>query len=581
MSAPGILDERARGWLRHMWDKATTPDDWSSAGEPHPWWDRDSTPPLACFPRFDLFEPSYALAIMSDVTPAWREVYARIADGLVARHTTFWAAIDWVTLIGPDPQRDSYPPRWQVLLPEVLRGRYETPGWTANGIEPWGLQPDPIGADGNLFFRAFFNLLLGLYRYIAGDDKWDHPFPVTGYRERQFHWSHSRITEFLTLQMEERPQGPHCENTKIWPNCVSGAGLSLQLYDALRGTDNQRVYHRWLEFAKQHYMETKRGELSWFAMYYDPLQEVAHIMPGQGSALTMLESTPYMYPADREFVGRLYEMAMRRLGWSDPRKPMIRLRPDPRLIGRALFLARELGDLETEGRLRELVEQEFEPRMFGDEQDRFGYWFGLDTPWPRGQLNGVLMMSELGEPGAWWRIFNEPNLVKHREPTVEGVDYPNLGIAQAYNDARAGVLWVRTCAGAPSRRRAATTWRVTNLRDPAAVRVTCDGEAFESVQVIGEDVIEITSDIDDHLFRLSLGTVGDPPLTGDRRAHPAGVRNRHLTTTPKAQLPTAGGSGYPPPTVAPQATDCSCCGLPVAGGAVNTPRLEAARLGSQ
>jgi hypothetical protein len=42
MSAPGILDEQARGWLRHMWEKATTPDDWSSTGEPHPWWDRDS-----------------------------------------------------------------------------------------------------------------------------------------------------------------------------------------------------------------------------------------------------------------------------------------------------------------------------------------------------------------------------------------------------------------------------------------------------------------------------------------------------------------------------------------------------------
>lgn len=340
MSGAGILDDRARGWLRHMWEKATTPDDWSSAGEPHPWWNRDSTPPTCAFPRFDLFESAYALTIMSDVTPAWREVYARIADGLVARHTTFWAAIDWLTLIGPDPRRDSYPPEWHYLLPEPLRGRYEGPGWTANGIEPWGLQPDPIGADGNLFFRGFLNLLLGLYRYITGDDKWDRPFPVTGYREREFEWSHSRITEFLTLQMEERPQGPHCENTKIYPHCVSGAGAGLQLYDALRGTDNQRVYHRWMDFAKQHYIETKRGELSWWATYYDPLQEVAHVMPGQGSALMMLEATPSMYSADREFVGQLYEMAMRRLGWSDPRKPMVRLIADPRPLGRALFLGK-------------------------------------------------------------------------------------------------------------------------------------------------------------------------------------------------------------------------------------------------
>ncbi len=52
-------------------------------------------------------------------------------------------------------------------------------------------------------------------------------------------------------------------------------------------------------------------------------------------------------------------------------------------------------------------------------------------------------------PGDWWRIFNEPNLAKHDEPTVEGVDYPSVGIAQAYNDADTGMLWVRTCAGRP------------------------------------------------------------------------------------------------------------------------------------
>jgi hypothetical protein len=561
MNAPGIFDEQVRGWLRHMWEKATTPDDWSSTGEPHPWWDRDSTPPMCAFPRFDLFEPSYALAIMSDVTPAWREVYARIADGLVARHTTFWAAIDWLTLIGPDPRRDSYPPEWHYLMPEALRGRYEVPGWTANGVEPWGLQPDPIGADGNLFFRGFFNLLLGLYRYIAGDDKWDRPFPVTGYRDREFHWSHSRITEFLAVQMEERPQGPHCENTKIYPHCVSGAGLSLQLYDALRGTDAHAVYHRWLEFAKRHYMETKRGELSWWATYYDPVQEVAHVMPGQGSALMMLESTPGMYPADREFVGRLYEMAMRQVGWSDPRKPIVRLFAEPRPIGRALFLAREFGDEVTEQRLRDVVEQEFEPRKFGEEHDRFGYWFGLDAPWPRGQLTGVLMMSRVGEPGAWWRIFNEPNLAKHDEPTVEGVDYPEVGIAQAYNDADAGVLWVRTYAGAPSRRGAPTTWRVTNLPDPAAVSVTCDGEDFTAVRVIAEDAIELGSDIDDHLFRLSVRATGKQSAAEDRRQHATGARGPHLTTGPRALPSTAGGLGSPPPSAAASPTSCACCGL--------------------
>ena len=39
-------------------------------------------------------------------------------------------------------------------LPPNLRGTYNRFGWTANGTEPWGLQKDPLGADGYLFFRG-------------------------------------------------------------------------------------------------------------------------------------------------------------------------------------------------------------------------------------------------------------------------------------------------------------------------------------------------------------------------------------------------------------------------------------------
>ena len=150
------LDARARGWLKYIWDKATTPDDWSSSGDPHDWWDRHSTAPMCSLGRFDLHETGYVLPVMADLTPAWREAYTRIADGLVARYTTFQAAVDWLTMIGHDPDQANYPPEWMILMPEHLRGRYDAPGWTANGVKPWGLQPDPIGSDGLLMFRGLF-----------------------------------------------------------------------------------------------------------------------------------------------------------------------------------------------------------------------------------------------------------------------------------------------------------------------------------------------------------------------------------------------------------------------------------------
>lgn len=83
------IESRARGWLRHVWDKTTTQDDWSSNGDPLPWWDRRSTLPMCTFPRFDLSETSYILPMMVDQTPAWREVSTRIADELVGRYTTY------------------------------------------------------------------------------------------------------------------------------------------------------------------------------------------------------------------------------------------------------------------------------------------------------------------------------------------------------------------------------------------------------------------------------------------------------------------------------------------------------------
>ena len=115
------LNTRARGWRRYVWNKATTVDDWSSIGTPLPWWDKTTTAPMCSFPRFDLSETSYSLPLMADQTPAWREVYTRIADELVGRYTTYWAAVDWLTLIGHDPNRDNYPPDWLVWMPEKLQ----------------------------------------------------------------------------------------------------------------------------------------------------------------------------------------------------------------------------------------------------------------------------------------------------------------------------------------------------------------------------------------------------------------------------------------------------------------------------
>ena len=78
-------NERTKGWLRFLWQKATTPDDWSYQGDeelpwgiklergpidftddgkgPHPWWDQYSSAPYLSYPRFDLTDSSYPLDV--------------------------------------------------------------------------------------------------------------------------------------------------------------------------------------------------------------------------------------------------------------------------------------------------------------------------------------------------------------------------------------------------------------------------------------------------------------------------------------------------------------------------------------
>ena len=211
------LDRRSLGWLRYLYRKATTADNWNRDGQPHPHWDNISGPPMTSFHRFDLIDSAYAMALMSDRTPAWSEVYARVLDELVERHTSWWAAEDWMTQFGPDPERSSYPDKYRPLIPEALWGDYDVPGWTANGIEPYGVQMDPVAADGMLFFKGFFGLLLGLHRYVSNDPKWNSPFEMIRDGEHTFTWTHSGVMSHLAEQWHGRQMGCHCENTKIWP----------------------------------------------------------------------------------------------------------------------------------------------------------------------------------------------------------------------------------------------------------------------------------------------------------------------------------------------------------------------------
>lgn len=550
MPSPSSTTARAVGYAISG-RRPRPPDDWTSAGEPHEWWDRDSTAPMCAFPRFDLGESSYGLPLMCEITPAWREAYARIARELCERHLTFWAAIDWLVLVGEDPYVDRYPPEWQIFMPERLRGAYPPPAWVGNGHERWGLNPDPLAADGNLFYRAFFNLLLSVYQYVSGDTRYHEPFEMSGYLDRTFTWTQPELARFISDQMAARPEGPHCENTKIWPFCVSAAGLGLKLYDAVNGTKLQTPYGAWTEFAQRHFMGyDKRGDLDWFALYYDPIEQEAGTFPDHLTSYASICVTPYVYPQRPDWGERLYEMSVRKLGWSDPRARINEFLPDPRFLSIALVMAGELGDDATRDRLREHVEEHSEPRFFGEDGTRFGWFFGWGERYPRGQQSGLLMLPELAGRGDWSRIFADANLAKRHEPTVEGVDYPSIGLSVARNDPARHELHVHTYAATPAHAGRRTTFRVTQLPNPAAVRIICDGQEFGAWRTVDDDMIEVQLEIGHH--ELVIAT--DPP---EDAAQSRALR-RSGSRPPAVATP---GANLAPPTAAAVAavSSCRCC----------------------
>lgn len=543
---PG-LTSRGAGWLRFLWEKATTPDDWSSAGIPHPWWDRYTAPVVLSYGRFDLSYSAYGLLLMADQTPAWREVYTRIADELASRYPTHWGAIDWFTQIGDDPKRANYPPPIMAQIPERLRGKYNRFGWTANGVEPWGLQADPIAADGYLFFRAWFLLLLATHKYISGDDKWARPFKVTGYHDEQFEWDMHRIAERLESQYRAHPEGPHCENTKIWVFCNTAGGLGMHLYDKVFGKNTHRAFENFIEYTRQNYMRVgSDGALQAVTSYYDPVEKF-HF---GATAAAGLSTAHLMLPQNRELGRVLYEGAANALGWRSGAGEV-------RANSTGLVMAKELGDDVAYGRLRAAAEREYEPKVFGEHQEQFGWFFNNKEGFPRGQGSAMLMAAEIAAPGDWTRAFEGRYLDKFTAPTVEGIDFPTLGVSQAWNDRRAGVLRVATYAAAPERRGSATRWRVTNLPS-TNVTVRLNGQPFTRFAAVGPRTIELTTTVDAHQFEIETG------FRGNAARAEAPEPQASARSTAAASLVAKDARGTPIPTVASKGPGCPCCG-PSAG----------------
>ena len=301
----------------------------------------------------------------------------------------------------------------------------------------------------------------------------------------------------------------------------------------------------------------RRGDLEWFAFYYDPIERQACTFPDHVTALAALVTLPYIYPQRPDWGAWLYEQAVRKLGWSDPRARINQFIPDPRTTSIALMMAHEIGDDVTEHRMRDYVEAHCQPRFFGDENDRFGFFFGFDEPYPRGQQSALLMVPEVGGRGAWSRWSNDANLAKFAAPTVEGVDYPSVGLSVARNDVDRGELLLSTYAATPSHDGRSTSMRVVQLPDLDRVRVTCDGEEFTAWHPTGANAIELDLTIGDHVVVVRTGYHDRGGELAHEHAQGGGTPTPAVVTVTGAAAD--GSPAMPSATAIAAVASCRCC----------------------
>jgi hypothetical protein len=145
----------------------------------------------------------------------------------------------------------------------------------------------------------------------------------------------------------------------------------------------------------------------------------------------------------------------------------------------------------------------------------------------------MMMVSEVGDTGAWTRAFEARHMNKFTAPTVEGIDFPSLGVYQAWNDTDSGILHVGTYVPIPDRRGRETSWRVTGLSNPADVSILCDGEPFTRFDVVARDMIRLNTVIDNRQYQVFTNYRGSARAASEETTS----ERRAVASVPVAQPP--------------------------------------------
>ncbi len=496
-----LLTDEALGWLAYLDAKTAFNSTWFKDDAIHPSWDNYTGAPIGVYHRYDLSYATWALGLMAENTPAWRERYSKILGYMADRFLEYWAMWDWIENSGPDPNRANYPAEAAVLFPPGYMGKYDIPGWAGNGIEPFEYDPDPVRGNGscNLMYKGYLNLVLGFYNYVSGDAKYDAPFTVRYSEDKTFTYDHRSLNELIANQLRTNISGLGCEVMKVYPWCNNLTGLGMRLFDIMHGTDLTSAYEGYKRYQRENFMGngTGTGPIDWLSLYWDPTLPFNMKNEEHQFAYNWWANVWNGLPLDPQLFERLYEGAKRRFftPQEDGSAYSIGL---PGLDGDyqyaticAASAAKEIGDNEAFEAFNLWIQNNYQP-TWDANSGAFYFHLGLNEEWPRGQLNDWLMPAyTITQPGQWRKLFREPNTAKFYQPTLTGVDYPALFVRQAF--AEDDSLYAAFTSTDATRAGSATTVTVTNLVPGARYQTIVDGKSRgETVSDAGDLTVDLT-----------------------------------------------------------------------------------------
>ena len=235
-------------------------------------------------------------------------------------------------------------------------------------------------------------------------------------------------------------------------------------------------------------------------MYYDPLIPCHH--SGDHEAMIKLGPAQFILPFMPEDARILFDSGIEQLGWREPGG--IKMGASQFNVfdsAYAMFLAKEFGDQQLHAKVKGHVETTSEP-MWDEQTGEFWWGFGLNEPLPRGQINAAAAMAEANSYQGWTNLFCEQNLRRFVEPTVYGVDFPNMCLTQAFYDTDRQALLITSDDGLPAARGTPTTFRVTNMV-PGACTVEIDGQPSSDWRTVDGEV-EISTTIGRHTYVIRM-----------------------------------------------------------------------------